>query len=95
VVETTALRDDGIITPGLPHSGDMKILERIRLTDANTLRDEITLIDPKALTRPWSGSISFDRQPSGRKLREYVCPAGNRKRLNKDGRLVELPWANE
>jgi len=37
---------------GAPHSADFRMIERFQLTDAETLRVERTLTDPKMYTRP-------------------------------------------
>jgi hypothetical protein len=61
---------------GLPHSTDMRIAERIRKLDADTLEDTITVTDPKTYTKPWSTRVTFRRQP-GLRLKEYVCTDAN------------------
>jgi len=39
---------------GIPNNGDMHIVERIRLRDADTLAVELTITAPKVLTAPWT-----------------------------------------
>jgi hypothetical protein len=61
---------------GLPHSTEMRVTERIRKLDANTLEDLITINDPKTYTKPWSTRVTYKRQP-GARLKEYVCTDSN------------------
>ena len=61
---------------GLPHSEGMRVTERIRKLDADTLEDLITINDPKTYTRAWSTRVTYKRQP-GRRLKEYVCTYSN------------------
>ena len=61
---------------GLPHSTEMRVAERIRRLDADTLEDVITITDPKTYTKPWTTRVVFRRQP-GLRLKEYVCTDSN------------------
>jgi hypothetical protein len=63
-------------TAGLPHSTDMRVDERIRKLDADTLEDVITITDPKTYSKPWSTRVTYRRQP-GLRLKEYVCTDTN------------------
>jgi hypothetical protein len=40
--------------------------------DHDTLRDDLTISDPKAYTKPWTGQQIFELKPSWH-LGEYVC----------------------
>ena len=61
---------------GLPHSSEMRVMERIRKLDADTLEDVLTIDDPKTYTRSWSTRVTYKRQP-GLRLKEYVCTDSN------------------
>lgn len=61
---------------GLPHSTAMRVSERIRKLDADTLEDVITITDPMNYTKPWSTRVTYRRQP-GLRLKEYVCTDSN------------------
>jgi hypothetical protein len=63
-------------TAGLPHSTDMRVHERIRKLDADTLEDIIAIDDPKTYTAAWSTRVTYKRQP-GRRIKEYVCTYSN------------------
>jgi hypothetical protein len=47
---------------GIPNNGDMRIVERIRLTDADTLAVELTITAPKVLTQPWTTTRLYVRR---------------------------------
>ena len=44
---------------GHPHSGALHVIEHIRRPDHDHLEDEITIDDPKAYSKPWTGKIIF------------------------------------
>jgi hypothetical protein len=48
---------------GLPQSPDMKVDEQLRLLDANTLEDQVTVTDAKYYSAPWTTKVTFKRQP--------------------------------
>jgi hypothetical protein len=73
VIETQGFNDlTTLDTAGLPHSTEMRVSERIRKLDADTLEDLITVADPKTFTKSWSTRVTYRRQP-GLRLKEYVC----------------------
>ena len=47
----------------MPQSPDAKVTERLRLIDASTLEDRITVEDPANFTRPWDAVLTYKRQP--------------------------------
>jgi hypothetical protein len=95
VVDTIGLKENGVISQGMPRSDEMRITERIRLIDRDTLQDDVTLIDPIALTRPWSGTLQYKRAAAGTEMTEFVCAEGNRLHAYPDGRVITVPWAEE
>ena len=55
-----------------------KMIERITLVDANTLRREITFDDPKTWTRPWTVVVEMGRAPDQRHMIfDSACHEGN------------------
>jgi hypothetical protein len=64
VAQTTNMSDRTLIDDLVPHSADAKITERLRLVDRNTLEDRITIEDPAYFTHPWSGTVTYKRQPA-------------------------------
>jgi hypothetical protein len=62
VVETVNFNDQTWIDrQGVPHSDQLKVIERIRRPTPTTLEVDITIEDPVAFTRPWKGQ-RFYRQ---------------------------------
>ena len=80
VVETVNLRDDTVLDRyGSPHSDAMRITERIRLVDPNTLEDIVTTYDSKAFTKPWEVVRRYRRAGKGNdELHENTCTEGLR-----------------
>ena len=77
VVDTAGLNDKTWLDQvGHPHSDALHVVERIRRVDRDTLQDNLTIDDPKAYKKPWTGRQVFKLRPSWHLL-EYVC-AGDR-----------------
>jgi hypothetical protein len=64
VAETTNLSDRTLLDDLVPHTQDMKITERFRLVDPDTLEDRITIEDPAYFKRPWDAVVTYKRQPA-------------------------------
>ena len=56
---------------GHPHSEQLHVIERIRRVDHDHLEDEITIDDPKAYTRAWTGRIVFALKPKWTLAEEF------------------------
>ena len=64
---------DGKMFDGLIQTSDqLKLVERIRLKDANTLEYRVTISDPATFTRPWDAVLTYKRQPDA-PLAEDLC----------------------
>jgi hypothetical protein len=60
VVETVSIDEPGWIDNlGHPHSDALRVVERIRRPDHDTLQVDLTFDDPKAYTKPWTGKKLF------------------------------------
>jgi len=59
---------DGLIQT----SDQLKLTERIRLKDANTLEYRATIADPATFTKPWDAVLTYKRQPDA-PLAEDLC----------------------
>ena len=57
------------------HSDALHVVERYRMTDADTIQYQATLEDPKVFTKPWTISIPLRRRADRDRLFEYVCQA--------------------
>lgn len=76
VIDTTGFNTRRPVR-GLPHSEQMRIVERITPVDANTIRNEMTITDPEAFTKPVVINVQYSRRPDWR-IREYSCAENNR-----------------
>jgi hypothetical protein len=70
-VDTVGVKQD-VRFRDVPHSDQMRIDERIRVTSADQYEDQITVTDPVYLTGPWTWTWGYKRRP-GYKIQEYVC----------------------
>jgi hypothetical protein len=77
--------DTNMEASGLPKSDKAIAYERIWLADDDTLRDEFTLVDPVAFTKPWTVTKTFKRAPPGFRIMEYVCLENNRNPVDANG----------
>lgn len=82
VVHTRGVRED-IRFMGIPHSAQMKITERLRLTAPDLLENQITIDDPGVLVKPYAFTFGYKRNPQYRIL-EYICD-NNRERPDSQG----------
>jgi hypothetical protein len=72
VAESTNLSERTLLDDLVPHTVDVKVTERFRLLDPDTLEDRITIEDAAYFTRPWEAVITFKRQPATL-FHEDVC----------------------
>lgn len=72
VASTTGFSATELIDDLVPHGRKLKLTERMRLRDSNTLEDRITIEDPEHFTRPWETVIVYTRQPNDA-FPENVC----------------------
>ena len=60
VVDTRGFNEDFWFTNGgLPHTDQLRLLERFTRTDFDTLKYDVTIEDAGAYTRPWSSSSTL------------------------------------
>jgi hypothetical protein len=71
VIETVGVKDYARFL-NVPHSMNMRVVERIRLIDESYMENVVTVTDPEYLTEPWTWTWMYKRWP-GYKLQEYVC----------------------
>jgi hypothetical protein len=57
------------------HSDALKVVERYTMADANTIRYEATLEDPKVFSRSWKIAVPLHRQVGLDRVLEYQCNA--------------------
>jgi hypothetical protein len=83
VFTTVALkgyRDKDVILDrtGLVLSDKSHATTRIRKVNATTMEVQMTIEDPKALTKPWVVTKQFQKQPAGTRVYDYGCAENNR-----------------
>jgi hypothetical protein len=57
---------------GLPHTEALHLTESFSRPDLNTLKYEVTVDDPRAYTRPWTGGWTIQWVPD-EEIQEYFC----------------------
>ena len=73
VVETIGLTDQGLVdATGIPHSEKLRVVERLRRLDANTLLDEMTLEDGDAFAAPITRKFYYTKAIELQQ-REFHC----------------------
>lgn len=85
VVETVGFSPLTQLDRNVPHSDKMRIMERFRLSDPNAMTIETTIIDPEALTAPYTTSRTLARHRSWT-IAEYICEENNRNFVDPSGR---------
>jgi len=86
---------------GIPNNGDMHVIERIHLADKDILHDDLEIIAPNILTKPWKTTRIFFRQRARKyDIVEGVCVQGDyAEKIDADGNHVFVPirkteWGN-
>jgi len=73
VADTRGFNEDFWFTNGgLPHTDQLRLIERISRPDFDTLKYEVTIEDPGAYTRSWSSSSTL-RWVAGEELPRHIC----------------------
>ena len=76
VVEVTDHNDrTWLDASGNFHSDALKLTERYRMRDADTIEYEVTVEDPNVFTRPWTMRMPLHRQTEMDRILEYQCQA--------------------
>jgi len=81
VVETLGIRPD-VTYYGIPHTPDLRLTERIRKTDSDTLEDHVTIDDPTVFAEPYSFTLTYKK--SDYRISEYICE-NNQIEVDEDG----------
>ena len=78
---------------GIPNNGDMHIVERIHLLDAETLADDLEITANKLLSKSWKTTRKYLRQRSQKyDIAEGVCEQGSyNEGVDKDGNSIFVP----
>lgn len=96
VIDTVAMKGDTVLDQtGMKHSDQIRVTERMRLVDPQTLENQLTLDDPVAFTQPWTVTRTFRRAKPGDEMREFVCMENNRNPIKPDGSVGVILQGNE
>jgi hypothetical protein len=77
VVETVGFNEGFWLDRGqLPHTSQLRLLEKYTRTAVGAMRYELTIDDPGAYTAPFTG-VSTLRWENGTELFEYICQQSN------------------
>jgi hypothetical protein len=85
VIDTVALNPTTEIAPGVGHSDQAHIVERVHKTGPDALEIVTTVEDPKVLTAPWTTTSRFARHRDWR-IEEYACEQNNHDSVDEEGR---------
>jgi hypothetical protein len=85
VAETVGFNDHVQLARGVPHGDRMKIVEKFRLTDPDTMAIETTVIDPVALSAPYTTTATLRRHRNWT-ISEYICEENNRNYVDQSGK---------
>lgn len=73
VVDTVGFNDKTWLdNDGHPHTEDLRVVERIRRVNHDTLTIDTTIEDPKAYTKSWGGHATYELKPDWN-IGEMVC----------------------
>ena len=73
VIETIGFRSEPILDrEGLPHSAGLKLTERVRLLNPDTLEVQFRFDDAESFQKPWSAVMTYRRQPNDA-AQEFIC----------------------
>jgi hypothetical protein len=86
VVETVAIEDSLNLMPGMGHSSQLTVTERLQLSpdDPNLLLNEMTWDDPEALAEPYKVTVTYGRDREG-SLIEFICHQNDRNEVDEEG----------
>jgi hypothetical protein len=74
VVRTENFNDRATLFEAMPRTPNTKITERLTLAEGGkVLLDEMTIVDPAILTKPWIVTLRYARMPAGTERLEAVC----------------------
>lgn len=85
VVESVGFSPLTQLMANVAHSGQMKIVERFRLADADTMTIETTITDPGVLTAPYVSNRTLRRHRDWT-IAEYICEENNRNFTDASGK---------
>jgi hypothetical protein len=89
IVDTTNISDRTQLPDGIPHSDQLRIVERYHRTSKDRIEILMTFDDPKTFTKPWT-VVTHLKLETDRRIDEYYCE-NNRNVAVHDTTTVVLP----
>ncbi|WP_231923388.1 hypothetical protein [Sphingobium cloacae] len=83
VIETVRVRPD-VRFFNVPHSLNMKLTERMRLTAPDMLESKVVIDDPEYFTKPYEFTFQYKRN-NDYKIMEFICE-NNQTKVDADGK---------
>jgi len=94
VIESNGFSLQTSLAPGIGHSEQMRVHERIFLQAPGQLIDEMTITDPEVLTEPFVVRVAY-KLDNEFPIREYVCAENNRLTSDGNGANIDLKLDDE
>jgi hypothetical protein len=85
VVDTVGFIPESLIAPGVGHSDQMHITERIHRIANDVMEIQTTIEDPKVLIEPFTSLRHYKRHTDW-DIQEYICSQNNRDSSDSEGR---------
>jgi hypothetical protein len=83
-------KDTIIDRTGIVLSDQLSAVTRMRKVDDNTMEAQMTIQDPKALTKPWIVTKRYRKLPAGTRVYDYGCSENNRNPVTEAGQTLTL-----
>jgi hypothetical protein len=84
VIDSVGFTESTQIAGGVPHSDQLRIVERIKRVGPDWMEIETTLTDPVVLAEPYKITTSYRHLTDD--IREYICLENNRDGADEKGR---------
>jgi hypothetical protein len=84
VFDTVGLKAGTLDSGGLEHSDALKLHERMRRVSADTLEDQVTMSDPKVMTKPWTVTRQYKLHKDW-EIKEFTCEENDRNPISASG----------
>jgi hypothetical protein len=84
VIDSVGFNASTLLAAGVPHSDQLRIVERVRRVDPDWMEIETTLHDPVVFEEPYTSVSSYRHLDDS--LREYICLENNRDGADEKGR---------
>jgi len=88
IIDSIGFNTQTEVWGNLPHSEEMKVVEKIYYVDEDTIHNEVTITDPLAFKKPISRTVVYSKRPDWR-IREYSCMENNRDAPDTEGKRIE------